>query len=100
MGRRPDRLGRGSMKDLLMWTRAGAAFAALFALSPLSGSEAQTAASIPDFAPNDHTSWHPDRPDGDNFLSPERGPGPVVSRPGYPYVPNGEENDFAGTNPT
>jgi hypothetical protein len=88
------------MKDLLMWARAGAAFAALIVLSPLSGSEAQTAASIPDFAPNDHTSWHPDRPDGDNFLSPESGAGPIVSRPDYPYVPNGDEADFARTNPT
>jgi hypothetical protein len=88
------------MKDRLMCARAGSALAALFALSLISGSEAQTAASIPDFAPNDHTSWHPDRPDGDNFLSPESGAGPVVSRPGYPYVPNGDESDFAGTNPT
>jgi hypothetical protein len=41
---------------------------------------------VPNFAPNDHTSWHPDRPDGDNFLPPESGPGPILSRPGYPYV--------------
>jgi len=56
--------------------------------------------ATPNFAPDDHTSWFPDRPDADNFLPPENGPGPVVSRPGYPYVPNGDETDFAATNPT
>lgn len=86
------------MQDLLICVRAGSA--ALIALLLISGSQAQPTASIPNFAPDDHTSWHPDRPDGDNFLSPESGPGPVVSRPGFPYVPNGDENDFAGTNPT
>jgi hypothetical protein len=41
------------------------------------GSAAQPATDpAPNFAPNDHTSWHPDRPDGDNFLPPESGPGP------------------------
>jgi hypothetical protein len=64
------------------------------------GSQAQTAdAPIPNFAPDDHTSWHPDRPDGDNFLPPESGPGPIVSRKEYPYVPNGGQ-DFASTHPT
>ena len=64
------------------------------------GSPAQPATDpIPNFAPNDHTSWHPDRPDGDNFLPPESGPGPILSRPGYPYVPNGGQ-DFAATHPT
>jgi hypothetical protein len=64
------------------------------------GSPAQPATDpIPNFAPNDHTSWHPDRPDGDNFLPPESGPGPILTRPGYPYVPNGGQ-DFAATHPT
>ena len=31
---------------------------------------------------------------------PESGPGPIVSRADHPYVPNGDENDFAGTGPT
>src|SRR5258705_10437404 len=57
------------------------------------------AAPIPNFAPDDHTSWYPDRPDGDNFLPPQSGPGPIVSRKDYPYVPNGEE-DPAGNHPT
>lgn len=88
------------MGSLLICVRAGSALAAVLALSLISGSEAQTVGSIPNFAPDDHTSWYPDRADGDNFISPESGPGPIVSRPGYPYVPNGDDNDFAGTNPT
>jgi hypothetical protein len=45
---------------------------------------------IPDFAPDDHTSWFPDRPAGDDFLPPPSGPGPVLADKGHPYVPNGE----------
>jgi len=33
--------------------------------------------------------WIQDRPSQDDFLPPESGPGPVVSEPGHPYVPNG-----------
>jgi hypothetical protein len=88
--------------------RAGLTPAVLVAFSLVAGSAhtaggapARTAAApIPNFAPDNHTSWHPDRPAGDNFLPPDGGPGPVMSRPGYPYVPNGDEVDFAGTNPT
>jgi hypothetical protein len=76
--------------------RLGAICAVILCL----GSQAQPAtAPIPNFAPDDHTSWHPDRPDGDNFLPPESGPGPIVSRKEYPYVPNGGQ-DFASTHPT
>src|SRR5579871_1088178 len=42
----------------------------------------------PNFAPDDHTSWYPDRPDGDNFLPPENGPGPIMQVKDLPYVPN------------
>ena len=56
-------------------------------------------APVPDFAPDPVTSWYPDRRDGDNFLPPESGPGPVMSHPDYPYRPNGEDDDAAG-NPT
>ncbi len=45
--------------------------------------------AVPNFAPDDSTSWFPDRPDGDDFLPPETGPGPVMSDPAHPYVPNG-----------
>ena len=63
------------------------------------GAHAQTTTAIPNFAPDDQTSWYPDRPTGDNFLPPASGPGPIMSRPGYPYVPN-NGRDFAGSNPT
>ncbi len=43
---------------------------------------------LPDFAPDDHTSWYPDRPDGDNFLPPDSGPGPIMQVKDLPYVPN------------
>src|SRR5665647_2593003 len=83
------------MDDLRVCASAGSAVAALFALILICGSSdaagaarAQTAAApIPNFAPDDHTSWYPDRPDGDNFLPPESGPGPIVSRKDHPYVP-------------
>lgn len=49
----------------------------------------QPAGRIPNFAPTDRVSWYPDRLDGDNWLPPEDGgPGPIVSSPEYPYVPN------------
>src|SRR5262245_53875706 len=66
----------------------------------LGAAQAQPAGTpTPNFAPNDHTSWHPDRLDGDNFLPPASGPGPIVSRPDHPYVPNAE-GDFVASNPT
>jgi hypothetical protein len=82
----------------------GAICAAMICVgSVCAGAQAQTAqaqtAAIPNFAPDDHTSWYPDRPAGDNFLPPASGPGPIMSRPGYPYVPN-NGRDFAGSNPT
>ncbi len=64
------------------------------------GPQAQTAtAPIPNFAPNPNTSWYFDREDGDNFLPPESGPGPVMSPPDYPYRPNAPIDSAAG-NPT
>src|ERR1700731_2366300 len=73
---------------------------AICALVVCLGSQAQAqSAPIPNFAPDDHTSWYPDRPDGDNFLPPASGPGPVMSRPDHPYVPNNNK-DFAGSKPT
>jgi hypothetical protein len=61
------------------------------------GSRAQeTGVSIPDFTPHVDTSWFFDREDGDNYLPPESGPGPVVSPPDYPYVPNADVDGAAG----
>ena len=48
------------------------------------------AAAIPNFAPDTRTSWFPDRAEGDDFYPPENGPGPVMSDPAHPYVPNGQ----------
>jgi hypothetical protein len=56
-------------------------------------------ATIPDFQPTIDTSWYFAREDGDNFLPPEEGPGPVVSPPDHPYVPNAEV-DGAAADPT
>ncbi len=76
--------------------RVGAICAVIVCLGP----QAQTAtAPIPNFAPDHNTSWNPDREDGDNFLPPESGPGPVMSPPDHPYRPNAAGDDAAG-NPT
>lgn len=96
----------------------GGATAVICALATWLAAQAQTnTGSIPDFAPDDHTSWYPDRPDGDNFLPPESGPGPIMQVKDYPYVPNAgfttddpellqkygrrrTNDDFASTHPT
>jgi hypothetical protein len=44
--------------------------------------------SVPLFSPRPDSGWVPARPEGDDFISPESGPGPVVSEPGHPYIPN------------
>jgi hypothetical protein len=46
------------------------------------------APGVPNLAPNDGIGWVPDRLAGDDFLPPEKGPGPVVSVKDHPYVPN------------
>jgi len=43
----------------------------------------------PVFSPTVKGGWVPDRPTGDDFLPPASGPGPVMSDPAHPYVPNG-----------
>src|SRR6266576_7214614 len=55
--------------------------------------------TIPNFAPDDRTSWFPDRETGDDYLPPESGPGPVLSDPAHPYVPN-DEGRNTGRQPT
>src|SRR5258708_6839288 len=44
--------------------------------------------AIPNFAPDDSTSWFPDREAGDDYLPPGSGPGPVLADPAHPYIPN------------
>jgi len=51
---------------------------------------AQDKAPIPNFAPDANTAWTSDRPASDDFLPPPGGPGPVMSDPAHPYVPNGQ----------
>ena len=47
------------------------------------------ATAIPDFAPDSSTGWVPARPEGDEFLPPDAGPGPVQADKDHPYIPNG-----------
>ena len=56
----------------------------------LAAGAAGQAAPTPNFAPNSDTAWIPARPAGDDFISPETGPGPVISRKDHPYIPNGQ----------
>ena len=64
---------------------------ALAACLPLPGSDAvgKTGATLV-FGPDRETAWIPARPAGDDFIPPERGPGPVMSQKDHPYVPNGQ----------
>ena len=55
--------------------------------------------AIPNFAPDDRTSWFPDRPMGDDYLPPPSGPGPVLADPAHPYTPN-DEGRNTGVQPT
>jgi len=81
---------------------AGAIGALIVCLGPQAqtvSAQAQTTTdSIPNFAPDRFTNWRTfsdwgaGRVDGDDYLPPESGPGPVRSHPDYPYIPN----DFGG----
>src|SRR4051812_40844892 len=61
--------------------------AALLALTCINSGRAADDA-VPNFAPNDETGWVPARSEGDDFISPKSGPGPVVAEKDNPYVPN------------
>lgn len=52
--------------------------------------DAQPAPVVPNFAPDNQTSWVPARPEGDEFIAPERGTGPVTAEKGHPYIANRE----------
>ena len=68
------------------WIAAG-----LLCAGITSAAQGASAQSIPVFAPDDSTSWFPDRPQGDDYLPPPGGgPGPVLSDPAHPYVTNDE----------
>ncbi len=87
------------MVDIIVQPRLGVAFGigALLLLAGSFGTLAQTSSTpIPNFTPDVDTSWYFDREDGDNFLPPESGPGPVISPPEFPYRPNADGDGAAG----
>ena len=47
-----------------------------------------TTTNAPNLAPDPFTNWRSMRVDGDDFLPPHAGPGPVRSDPAQPYRPN------------
>jgi hypothetical protein len=63
--------------------------AALCAGTALAAEATKTGAAIPNFAPTPTTAWTTNRPTMDDFIPPASGPGPVMSDPAHPYVPNG-----------
>ncbi len=90
------RSARGAMGDFFAELRRRHIYGAsvICAVVVCLGPQGQTAsAQIPIFAPDPYTAWNPNRPDGDNYLPPESGPGPVVSHPDHPYRPNGPGDD-------
>ena len=50
---------------------------------------AETNPALLDLSTDSNTAWVADRLTGDDFLPPPSGPGPVMSDPAHPYVPNG-----------
>jgi hypothetical protein len=73
--------------------------AGLLCGSAVLAAEGSNGQAIPNFAPDDRTSWFPDRPTGDDYLPPPSGPGPVLADPAHPYVPN-DEGRNTGVQPT
>jgi hypothetical protein len=66
----------------------GALFLGSLAALGLSPAAGKDSAPIPNFAPDVTTSWVPERAEGDEFISPASGPGPVTAEKDHPYVPN------------
>ena len=76
---------------------AAALIAALCAMAAGAAPAADATANqgaIPNFAPDDRTSWALDQTI-DDLLPPPSGPGPITFDPAHPYVPN-----FRGAQPT
>jgi hypothetical protein len=42
---------------------------------------------VPRFAPDVTTAWQVNHPDGDDYIPPKSGPGPVTYDPAHPFVP-------------
>jgi hypothetical protein len=70
-------------------TLAGLLYASA-ALWPAAGIAAapQKHAAIPDFSPSSSVGWLKTG-NGDEFLQPDSGPGPIIADTAHPYVPNG-----------
>jgi len=56
-------------------------------LWPLPGLTAREETTTPRFGPDIATAWAVNHADGDDFLAPESGPGPVAFDPAHPFVP-------------
>ncbi len=80
------------LKTISLRALAGAAAISLVvaasASAPVSAADGATA-SVPMFSPFVNSGWVPDRPTGDDFIPVPGFPGPVMSDPKHPYVPNG-----------
>ena len=74
------------MRLKIMLVLAGVSALAGVALIPVHAAPA----AQPNFAPDDSTSWVPQRPAGDEWISPPSGPGPVTAENGHPYIPNAQ----------
>jgi hypothetical protein len=77
-------------KSLICWT-AGA-IGALAALANVAGQPVKEEGWHARFSPDVATAWQVDHPDGDDFIKPESGAGPVsydLAHPFVPTVPNG-----------
>lgn len=61
---------------------AGAVFAVAFAQAAKTGTQ-----WFPHFAPNAATAWQVNHADGDDYLPPHNGAGPVTYDPAHPFVP-------------
>jgi hypothetical protein len=90
---RSERIAPSIKETTPMWTRASnstivAGIAGLLLAAAAPAFAAETPA-VPVFSPDSTAAWVPDRPTGDDFLPPASGPGPVMSIPNRPYVPNG-----------
>src|SRR5260221_876447 len=79
-----DRLPEG----MLMLKVLAGLMAALLCAGAAIAAQGTVGRAIPNFAPDDSTSWFPDREAGDDYRPPASGPGPVLADPAHPYVPN------------
>src|SRR5579864_6732175 len=78
--RRP-RWSDGMLRIVSVFTIAGCAAAAAATAADSAGAPHRR------FAPDVATAWQVDHADGDDFLPPASGPGPVKYDPAHPFVP-------------